>query len=431
MSKKQNKKPAGYAFALANGGMEYADDDVMAAVLRDTYEDLIVAEKTFKTEEDMEAFKKVQAATTPTKKKGKAKKPAAASSPDDEEELDDNQKKEWEQMKAMIENNRPSTKLEFHYKVAAASPIAVVIVRFKGEDGKDDWRMKPAALLTACSSYYSKIKAEDKDVQAFVMSLDLCDQRDLSGPSDKVLVNHWTSPTTQKRMAFPFSILAGRVMIPYADLGTYEAEADYLDSKLRSIGSHLKDVMATKMFGLCCQHAINQESIWAAIGDPNKTRNYYKEFVTSCKVKVEKCGRLAAHVVTDDASRLLEEMFEKRLKDLKHPGQQVRPHKWQAGSCHYQLKLTSFLSSPRLPPKLPSVSLTPMGLMRTRMLPKKPPRTTIASTSVNKNRRKALRTRATRRKKKNMTKLLPAPRASALPTRNAFKRPSQTPSCLV
>ena len=83
------------------------------------------------------------------------------------------------------------------------------------------------------------------------MSMDLCDQRDLSGPPSKVLVNNWQSPTTSKRMAFPCNLLVGRLLLPCEKLGSYDAEADYVQKVLTEVGNSFKDVIASLLAGSC------------------------------------------------------------------------------------------------------------------------------------------------------------------------------------
>ena len=371
-----NPKVFGCAFTLTNGSVEYADDAVMASVLRDTCDGMIVAEKEFPSLGEFDDFKRVQQITTPKKSRKKTKPraaaPVASKADDDDEELDEEQKKHFEDMKAAMDDKRPSSRIEFHVKTSVVSPVAVVVVRFKGEDGKDVWSMKPASLLSAAMSYYDKIKAESADVQAFVMSMDLCDQRDLSGPPSKVLVNNWQSPTTSKRMAFPYNLLVGRLLLPYEKLGSYDAEADYVQKVLTEVGNSFKDVMAKKMFGLCYKYSVNNDAIWAAIGDPNKTRNYYRDFVQAAKVKVVKCTRLVNHVVEDDAARLLDEIMALKVQGLKCPGQKVSGKRSPRAVHHVQPRLTRYF--PSLPLRLrshgPPTWTTPMGLTRTIRTPR-------------------------------------------------------------
>ena len=152
-----NPKVFGHAFTLTNGSVEHADDAVMASVLRDTRNGMIVAEKEFPSLGEFDDFKRVQQITTPKKSRKKTKPraaaPVAAKADDDDEELDEEQKKHFEDMKAAMDDKRPSSRIEFHVKTSVVSPVAVVVVRFKGEDGKDVWSMKPASLLSAAMSY--------------------------------------------------------------------------------------------------------------------------------------------------------------------------------------------------------------------------------------------------------------------------------------
>ena len=307
-------KPYGYAFKLLSGAIEHLEHGPAADSFKACWEEAITNTETFQTKAEMDLFKASLSITTPTKND-----PAIAE--DQDNELTDSDKILLNAIKGGIDQNRPSNKVELNYRSTSMSTVAAVIMHFKNIDGTDDWGIKPSAVMIALMQCNENAPAQDPVIKDFINSFTVHDQRDPQKGDTCVLTNEWTSPSSGKKMKFPYKLICGLIESPYHRLSSLADEDDYLRNKLQDAGSHIKRIMSGKIFRHCYEHALNQPAIWSAIGDPNKSNNYYLNYITACSICVNKMQKLTTHLVKDEAQTLFGKLFEHRVSRAKYPEQ--------------------------------------------------------------------------------------------------------------
>lgn len=415
-------KSYGYAFVLEVGKTAYYTNIREAKEFKKSYGDIIAKMIRFPTKKEYEDHRKMSELTsTPTTVKSNVRAGDEPKSAD----LTEAEQRVLQSIKRSIDTSRPSDKLEFHFKVTAMSSVAVIIVRFKNVDGKDDWRMKPKSLQEALTNYHGHLPCKDSIIQEFIASFFLCEQRDPDGGPSKVLTNSWKSPTSGKSMSFSNLLLCGQLTVPHATLANANQEDQFIRNKLESAGQHLKNVMATRLFESCYEHSINQPKVWAAIGDPDKPVNYYRNYVTAAKVAITRTCNLNRHVVKDETRTLMAILFDNRVPALKYPEDKVRITDRLPYDLHDIPDLHPFFRPYRnsLPPMMPVLAATNRVRNSTR-----PPTKTTTTTAIRplpRTRRLAMAQRTTAKTTPKTRRVPPPVSKVPLPTATIRPRPTK------
>ena len=417
MSQEKEPDAYGFAFTLGGGVVEYHLNNAEGTAFKQCWNDAIESTETFYSKKEMDSYKTTVALSTPSKAKQVSDDDKSPS--DGSDALNDAEKELLNSIKQGIDQDRPTCKIELHYRSTAMSTVAAVILRFKGLDATDDWRIKCEAVKTALKQYHDKIPAADDTIQYFINSFELSEQRDPQKSDTSTLYHNWKSPSSGKSKKFPYKLICSIMPIPYANLSSALAEDAYLRNKLHQTGLHIKRVMGSAIFKHCYEYALNQPSIWKAISDPDKPKNYYRDFVSGCAVSVVKCSKMTTHIVKHDAQLLFNTLFHNRLSRVKYPQvRQIRP----LLPSYAQLHLTAFYR-PRttILPRQPELRLmtqqTPEQEARARVL-RAARRTDVLFRKLRKNQRARL---VCRRKLRSI-------RASNPATPKLLKSPPSAPA---
>jgi hypothetical protein len=144
---------------MNNGEEEGIDNEEEAEEYRLENEEIIEATFEFATKlamtRHLAATKKLrQQNTTPVKSAGVPQPSNTVLSPEDRSKLD--------KIAAMVEQSRPSNKIEILIRTNSRATKAILLVLWKNIHGQHQWFCKPDALTVAVSSFVTEFKQEDK-----------------------------------------------------------------------------------------------------------------------------------------------------------------------------------------------------------------------------------------------------------------------------
>jgi hypothetical protein len=314
-SETKAKRVRYYVFALSNGQIEYVTTKAEATSFADDYSDLIQEKLTFETKAELEAFKKTAANETPRR----AERIEVDDKSDDEViVLDPKKAKKMENIGAAIDDDRPSDRIEFHYKTAARSGAVVFVMRFLTTRGRDDWRLKADHVAISLSNMMKEFPHDNPVLTFAFKNFKYGQMRDLEGSQNKALTNEWKSPDTGRVSYFPNHVAYSFFTVP-DDLKSKEEETVFIEGTLRALGKALIRLMQDQVFRYCFKRAVNNDRIWAAITDSKNVAKHYLTFVKAAKIKVIPCSNFNLHLIKADANLLSEILYNHNKPKAKYP----------------------------------------------------------------------------------------------------------------
>ena len=307
---KGSQKPKYFAFTLTNGKVEYIESAAEAKEFVNENEPIIAKRDAFVLKKDYVAFK--------AQKNAIPSLPTAAKNKDSPslQKMTPKQKMELERVLQKIDLDRPSDRIEVHWKTTTKASACCFVVRFLTTQGQEVWCIKGDMFALAVSKYVSIFKQESIHVTQALKNMVAGKMRDPSGDPDAIFKKTWTSPTTNKQRSFEIYLAYGYFFIP-DDVSKegIDAETSFIQDTCNNIGHCIKDIVKTDTFAQCFQRAAGNDKIWAAISKPV---GGYLDFVNYCQVKVEKCLNFNRHLVKEDAAKLITILWESNHSKKKY-----------------------------------------------------------------------------------------------------------------
>ena len=284
---------------------------------KDENEDIIETTFEFATklamQKHMAATKKLKLQnTTPTKPSMSEKTAHAVLSPEDRSKLD--------KIAAMVEQSRPSNKIEVLIRTNSRATKAIVLIMFKNIHGQHQWFCKPDALAVAISSFVTEFKQEDKLVQESLLTFAVVRRRDPAKGPDDMLVTTWESKDKTVTHEYPQYIAYATVMIPHESIESEENEQSWLLSYGERFGKAVKDIMQFPVFQDCYKDTLRNPNMWDTMTGNGKrsTGLTFLQYTADCKVKAVMCENMNTYIVQRDVKLLMTILFESRAGDRKY-----------------------------------------------------------------------------------------------------------------
>lgn len=233
-------------------------------------------------------------------------------SPEDEAKL--------RQVLERIEEQRSGDCLEVHYKTTSKAKIAIIVLRFKNAEKKDEWKIKPNHFAIAIRSCIDVFPHSNPVVNAALSTLDYGIMRDPSKGPHEAVVDEWKSPKG-KMWYFTNFVVHGYIDLPVKDLGSTEEENTYIQTNCKEIGKALLQIAQEEYFKPMYEHAIGKPGAWNAITDPTNANKQYWMWAKSAAVRAFKCDNLNKHLVSNDATDLVGKLYESNQATVKYPAE--------------------------------------------------------------------------------------------------------------
>ena len=307
------KTPRYFAYILSVGKVEYIDNKKEAKAFEKDQSEIIIDTIKFFTKKEYNDHKAHKHVATPTKSTGIA----ASAKPS----LAVFTKEESEKMKAVlarIEEERAGDCLEVHFKTATKATIAVFCLRFKNQDKKDDWRIKPNSFCVALRNAVQDFPHPNLAVNLALSQLEYGVMRDTSKAPNEPVATEWISPKQVKYMYLNY-VIYGSFPIPLQSLESSFQEGTYIENTCREIGKGILHIMQQEFFKPCYQCAIKRETVWAAIADETNVNKQYWSYAKGASVKPIKCESFNRHLVTDDATLVVGMLYDSHQSNVKFP----------------------------------------------------------------------------------------------------------------
>jgi hypothetical protein len=318
MSKRKGSTTNYWVFRMNNGEEEGIDCEEDAEEYKVENEEIIEATFEFATKAAMmkhiATTKKLKLQnTTPVK-------PSLGNSPPSNSVLSPEDRSKLDKIAAMVEQSRPSNKIEVLIRTNSRATKAIILVLWKNIHGQHQWFCKPDALTVAISSFVTEFKQEDKLVQESLLAFDVVRRRDPSKGSDDILVTTWESKDKTVVHEYPQYIAYATVTIPHENIDTDENEQNWLLAFGERFGKAVKDIMQFPVFQDCYKDTLRNPNMWDTMTGNGKrgTGLTFVQYVADCKVKSMMCENLNTYVVHRDAKLLTTILFESRAVARKY-----------------------------------------------------------------------------------------------------------------
>jgi len=309
----KKKPPIKYwAFRMITGEIEYIENKKKEAeAFEEENKAIIDSKHTFEYKKHFKAFKQTASLMTPN---------SQPMSTPNKQPMTDNVKAMLQQALVGIENDIPSDRIHLWYRTNPRATILAIIIRFMQATGKDDWKVKADNFAVAIRNHVVVFGDANMYVEEAFKNMKWGKMRDLSGPEDKVMMTHWTSPTSKATRDFPNNVAWTYITIPVDEIATTAAETSWIMQTAENIGATIKQVLLTNTFEACFEKATNNPNIWRAITDEKNPAKNYQKFIEGCRIKVEECNNLNEHLTLHDGVKQITTLlFNSRLKERKYP----------------------------------------------------------------------------------------------------------------
>ena len=253
--------------------------------------------------------KKHKAATISTPNKPNAVSPDSKLSPEDRIKLD--------RISAMIEQTRPTNKIELMYKTNSRATMAAVIIAWRNESGQHQWFCKPDVVAITMASYVTHVPEDIPFVQNALQRMSYMRQRDPEKGPDTVKTVLWTPPKGGKSREFDQHIAFTYVDIPFAELGSIEEEEQYLHDNLTTLGNAIKNIMQNALFLDAYKSTLKSDGMWDAMHKPKSGKSYL-DYLAECKIKPMKCDNINTYAVLKDTKDVMTFLFNTRHSERKY-----------------------------------------------------------------------------------------------------------------
>ena len=311
----KTKTPRYFAYVLSIGKIEYVENKREAKTFERENSDIIVDTIEFFTKKEYNDHKAQKHVANPIKPDGVgiAAKPSLVVFTREES-------KRMKAVLARIEEERAGDCLEVHYKTASKATIAVFCLRFKNQDKKDDWRIKPNSFCVALRNAVQDFPHPNLVVNLALSQLEYGVMRDTSKSPNEPVATEWISPK-QVKYTYLSYVIYGAFPIPLQSLESSFQEGNYIENTCKEIGKGVLHIMQQEFFKPCYQCAIRRETVWAAISDETNVNKQYWSYAKGASVKPMKCESFNRHLVTDDAAILVGMLYDSNQSTVKFPSE--------------------------------------------------------------------------------------------------------------
>jgi len=308
---KQEKQDKYFLFVLENGNHKYFDDANEADEFYADMGMIVTDKKSFATkkafEESKKALKKHKVGS-PVAKKGGVGSPIAGAT------LSPSEQASVEKIKLRMEQNKPTNRLELHWKTTPRSSAVVVVLRTKDISGKDMWCAKPKHLIETMPVYAQDFPDRNDVVQAALLNLKEVKMRDPSGGPEVAMAN--VLDRNGKKITYYDHVAFTSFPIPYKDLESTMGETAYIEDVCTQLGEALKKMQISPTYQMCLEAAVPTK-FWNAMTKPSNGQSFV-EFLKDCKIKVHQMQNINTHVVLEDAKTLTGVLWDHMLDDRKY-----------------------------------------------------------------------------------------------------------------
>lgn len=316
-TKTSGKPPVYFLYHMSNGSTEEMKGKKKAELFEEENPGIILQKYQFATLKEFNAFKKNPIHVTPT---NPTRPNPDANGVVTMTKMTDADRVKLEDALARIDEDRPSDRIELHYKTSSTSLACVFIIRFKTAEGKEDWRVKGDAMAVALRCYAHAIHQNDDTLDYALQNIESGVIRDPSGDQNKAFTNEWTSPETKRVMHFPYYAMSTHFLLPEELFEDSDEEEHHMKKTAIELGAKILEIMKTEAYADCLERAINNPRIWSRIGNPAEPNKHYVTFIKSCKVKAVKCENFNKHVVLSDATKHVATLYSHKAGEgAKYP----------------------------------------------------------------------------------------------------------------
>jgi hypothetical protein len=226
-----------------------------------------------------------------------------------------------DRISAMIEQTRPSNKIELMYKTNSRATMAAVIIAWRNENGQHQWFCKPDVVAITISSYVAHVPEDIPFVQDALQRMSYMRRRDPEKGPESVETVVWSPPKGGKARNFDQHIAYTYVDIPFKELNNEEEEEQYLIDNLTTLGNTIKNIMQNALFLDAYKNTLKSDHMWESMHNPKSGKNYM-DYISDCKVKPMKCDNLNTYAVMTDTRDVMTFLFNTRHTERKYKREQ-------------------------------------------------------------------------------------------------------------
>ena len=228
-------------------------------------------------------------------------------------------------VRELLEQTKPSNRIEVLFKTTNRSEKCVGIVNFLNMYGQHQWYMKPDCFARGIAAYVQEFKQSDPLIQEALLSLKWARKRDLSKGQDEVEITKWQSPDKTKKQDYDNHIAWFTFTIPINEISDETHEYLYLIEKCQQIGTAIQVILLEPPFISIIENIINNDNIWDIMMGNKKGKGIiYRHYVQDCKVISNNMENINTYIVLRDAKDLLNVLYKSRLSNKKYEPVQVR-----------------------------------------------------------------------------------------------------------
>jgi hypothetical protein len=222
-----------------------------------------------------------------------------------------------DRISAMIEQSRPTNKIELMFKTNSRATMAVVIITFRNEHGHHQWFCKPDIVAVTMCSYATHVPQDNEFVQKALQRMSYMRRRDTEKGPDHVKQVEWKPPKGGESKWYDQHIAFTYVDIPFRDLQSVEDEENYLLDNLTLLGNTIKKIMQSALFLDAYKNTLNSASMWKAMTEPKSGKNIM-QYINDCKIKPMKCENINTYAVLEDTKSVTTFLFNTRHTERKY-----------------------------------------------------------------------------------------------------------------